>query len=171
MKLYMIWRARFERRMNQCRSYPWKSFGLAVENKTDLKGKRLSSPRQIIPKSIVNVKGMNVILHRLRFVPINRWTVTPYCSRWLVFTRMSHSDFHLLSRRMYKCNSILFMFIHDDIIKNILKMSYDYSCYLPCFICSYFHYYILRWWRYVLHNLRLKIIYPKEDNALKDEGF
>jgi hypothetical protein len=31
--------------MNQCRSYPWKSFGSAVENETDLKGKRLSSPR------------------------------------------------------------------------------------------------------------------------------
>jgi hypothetical protein len=39
MKLYMIWRARFERRMNQFRSYLWKSFGLAVENETDLKGK------------------------------------------------------------------------------------------------------------------------------------
>jgi hypothetical protein len=44
MKLYIIQRARFERRMNQCQSYPWKSFGLAVEKETDLKGKRLSSP-------------------------------------------------------------------------------------------------------------------------------
>jgi hypothetical protein len=58
--------------MNQFRSYLWRSFGLAVENETDLKGKRLSSPRKIIPKSIVNVKGMDVILHRLRPVPINR---------------------------------------------------------------------------------------------------
>jgi hypothetical protein len=39
---------------------------------TDLKGKRLSSPHGIIIKSIVNIKGMNVILHRLRPVPINR---------------------------------------------------------------------------------------------------
>jgi hypothetical protein len=37
-----------------------------------LKGKRLSSPRWIVLKSIVNKKGMNVILHRLRPVPINR---------------------------------------------------------------------------------------------------
>jgi hypothetical protein len=29
----------------QFRSYVWRSFGLAVENETDLKGKRLSSPR------------------------------------------------------------------------------------------------------------------------------
>jgi hypothetical protein len=58
--------------MNQCRSYPRKSFALAMENETDLKGKRLSSSRYFIPKSVVNVKGMNVILHRLRHVPINR---------------------------------------------------------------------------------------------------
>jgi hypothetical protein len=45
MKLYIIQRARFERRMNQCRSYSWKNFGIAVEKETDLKGKRLSSPR------------------------------------------------------------------------------------------------------------------------------
>ena len=36
------------------------------------KGKRLFSPRWIVLKSIVNIKGMNVILHRLRPVPINR---------------------------------------------------------------------------------------------------
>jgi hypothetical protein len=57
--------------MYQLRSYVWRSFGLAVENKTDLKGKRLSSPRQIVLKSIVNIKDMDVILHRLRLVPIN----------------------------------------------------------------------------------------------------
>jgi hypothetical protein len=58
--------------MNQCRSYPRKSFGLSMENETDLKGERLSSPRYFIPKSVVNVKGMNVILYRLRPMPINR---------------------------------------------------------------------------------------------------
>jgi hypothetical protein len=58
---------------------------------------------------------MNVISHRLCHVPINRWTMT--CSRWLVFTRASLLDFCLLSSRRYKCNSILFIFIHDDIIK------------------------------------------------------
>jgi hypothetical protein len=34
--------------------------------------KRPSSPRQVVYKSIVNIKGINVILHRLRPVPINR---------------------------------------------------------------------------------------------------
>jgi hypothetical protein len=37
-----------------------------------LKGERPSSPRWVIHKSIVNMKGMNVNLHRLRLVPINR---------------------------------------------------------------------------------------------------
>jgi hypothetical protein len=32
----------------------------------------LSSPRQIVLKSIVSINGMNVISHRLRPVPINR---------------------------------------------------------------------------------------------------
>jgi hypothetical protein len=39
---------------------------------TDLKGKRLSSPHRVFYKSIVNVKGMNVIYHTLCPVPINR---------------------------------------------------------------------------------------------------
>jgi hypothetical protein len=39
---------------------------------TDLKGKRLSSPHRFIYKSIINVKGMNVISHWLRPMPINR---------------------------------------------------------------------------------------------------
>jgi hypothetical protein len=59
-------------RLNQLRSYAQGSFGSAAEKKPDLKGKRLSSPRWIVLKSIVNIKGMNVILHRLRPVPINR---------------------------------------------------------------------------------------------------
>jgi hypothetical protein len=39
---------------------------------TDLKGKRLSSPYKFVYRSIVNIKGMNVISYRLRPVPINR---------------------------------------------------------------------------------------------------
>jgi hypothetical protein len=43
-----------------------------VEKGTDLNVKRPSSPCWVIHKSIVNMKGMNVNLHRLRPVPINR---------------------------------------------------------------------------------------------------
>jgi hypothetical protein len=43
-----------------------------AEKGTDLKGKRLSSLRWVVYKSIVNIKGMNVNLHRLCSVAINR---------------------------------------------------------------------------------------------------
>jgi hypothetical protein len=58
--------------MMQLRSYAQGSFGSAAGKGTDLKGKRLFSPRWIVLTSIVNINGMNVILHRLRPVPINR---------------------------------------------------------------------------------------------------
>jgi hypothetical protein len=43
-----------------------------AEKETDLKRKRLFSPHRVVYKIIINVKGMNVISHRLRHVPINR---------------------------------------------------------------------------------------------------
>jgi hypothetical protein len=54
------------------RSYAQGSFSSLVEKGTDSKGKGLFSPRWFVHKSIVNIKGMNIILHRLRPVPINR---------------------------------------------------------------------------------------------------
>ena len=42
------------------------------KKETDLKRKRLSRPRWITIKLLANVKGMNVILHGLCTVPINR---------------------------------------------------------------------------------------------------
>jgi hypothetical protein len=60
------------RRLMQCRSYAQGSFGMTAEKETDLKGKRLFRPRWITIESLVNVKGMRVILHGLRPVPINR---------------------------------------------------------------------------------------------------
>jgi hypothetical protein len=44
----------------------------AVEDETDLKEKRLLSPRQLAFWLTVNVRGMNVILLVLCPVPINR---------------------------------------------------------------------------------------------------
>jgi hypothetical protein len=43
-----------------------------VENETDPKEKRLPSPRQLTFCLTVDVRDMNVILLRLRPVPINR---------------------------------------------------------------------------------------------------
>jgi hypothetical protein len=71
------------RRLAQSRSYVQKSFGMIAEKETELKRKRLFRPRWVTIESLANVKGMDVILHGLRPVPINRWTVLPYCSRRL----------------------------------------------------------------------------------------
>jgi hypothetical protein len=43
-----------------------------AEKGTDLKRKGLFSPHRVVYKIIINVKGMNVISHRLRPVSINR---------------------------------------------------------------------------------------------------
>jgi hypothetical protein len=50
----------------------WLSTRMVVENETDLKGKRLLSPRQLTFWLTINVRDMNVILPRLRPAPINR---------------------------------------------------------------------------------------------------
>jgi hypothetical protein len=48
------------------------SFGTIAEKETDLKRKRLFRHRWVTIESLANVKGMGVILHGLRPVPINR---------------------------------------------------------------------------------------------------
>jgi hypothetical protein len=58
--------------MARSRSCTQKSFGIIAEKETDLKMKRLFRPRQITIELLANVKGMGVILHGLRPVPINR---------------------------------------------------------------------------------------------------
>jgi hypothetical protein len=78
-----VWKAQRIRRLTQRRSYAQGSFGMTAEKGTDLKGKRPFRPRWITIELLANVKGMSVILHGLRLVPINRWTVLSYCSRWL----------------------------------------------------------------------------------------
>jgi hypothetical protein len=72
IKLYTIWKTWSRRRLMLFRSYVQGCFGSTAEKETDLKGKRLSSPQWIVLKIIVNIKDMNVILHKLRPVPINR---------------------------------------------------------------------------------------------------
>jgi hypothetical protein len=130
----------------------------------------LSSPHWIVYKSIINVKAMNVISHRLRPVPINRWTSPPYCSGWLVLAHASRLYFYLLSSRRYICNSILFLFFHD----NIMRM--NWQCYIIVHVISYISYaspFIniyrdhegMSFMTFVWGSL-----YPKGNNASKDEG-
>jgi hypothetical protein len=60
------------RRLPLLRSYVQGSFGSFAGKGTNLKEKRLFSPHRFVYKLIINVKGMNVISHRLRPVSINR---------------------------------------------------------------------------------------------------
>jgi hypothetical protein len=93
LKAYTMRRAWSWRRLSLLRSYVQGSFGPIAEKGTDLKAKRLSSPHRFFYKSIVNVKGITIISHRLCPMPINRWTVPPYCSRWLVLAHTSRLYF------------------------------------------------------------------------------
>jgi hypothetical protein len=105
---------------------------LETKGSTDLKSKRLFSPLWfvfwlwlVIKDTNVTLSGLrpvpikdtNVTLSGLRPVPINRWTVPQYRSRWLVFTRTSLLNLYLLSSLRYKCNSLLLIFVHDEIMK------------------------------------------------------
>jgi hypothetical protein len=60
-----------------------------VKNGTDLKEKRLLSPRHLALWLIENVRDMNAILPGLRPMPINRRTVTSYYSRCIVIALAS----------------------------------------------------------------------------------
>jgi hypothetical protein len=135
LKICTIRRAWSWWRLLLLRSYAKGSFGSIAGGGTDLKEKRLSSPHRFFYKSIVNAKGIIVIFHRLRSAPINRWTVPPYCSRWLVFTRALRLDFYLLSSRRYKFNTILFLFTYDNnkYVNNVI----------PLFILSFMFYILL----------------------------
>jgi hypothetical protein len=107
------------RRLPLLRSHAQGSFGSVAEKGTDLKGKGLFSPHRFIYKSIINVKGMTIISHRLRPVPINRWTVPLYCSRGLILAFASHLYFLAFYQvEGTFCNSILFLSFHDYIMKN-----------------------------------------------------
>jgi hypothetical protein len=131
IKAYTMRRAWSWRRLSLLRSYTQGSFGSIAEKGTDLKVKRLSSPHRFVYKSVINVKGMNVISHRLRLVPINRWTVSLYCSRWPVFARASLLYFYLLSSRRYFCNSISFLFLHNN------KMRTNWLCHITIHVIPY----------------------------------
>ena len=140
------------------------SFGSVPEKGTDLRRKRLSSPQQIVLKSIVNMKGMNVISHRLRPMSINRWTVPPYCSRGLgICFCVTLVLFTFSQDRRYICNLKSFLFSHVNKIEMI-----PWWClyYISCFIWV-FRYYLLYLRRYVSYDLRPKPIISRRDIMLR----
>jgi hypothetical protein len=114
---------------------------------------------------------MNVILPRLRPAPINRWTVTPYCSRCIVITLASLSRFHLLTSRRYQCNINVMninMRLWNENINNLNMCHhylYSFVFRIPSFISVYWDDEGAPFTPFVWESL-----YPKGDNVSKDEG-
>ena len=70
--LYQRGRTSKDTKVGSAEAVKQESFGVIAEKETDLKMKRLFRPRQITIELLSSVKGMNIILHGLRPVPINR---------------------------------------------------------------------------------------------------
>jgi hypothetical protein len=115
---------------------------------------------------------MNVILSGLRPVPINRWTVPPYYSRWLVITHVSFLDFYLLSSRRYKCNlniiNVCLWLYNDDMNNLMIEDDYSYFfyvLYVPVYIFIHWNDEGMSFMTFVWSSL-----HPKGDNVTNDEG-
>jgi hypothetical protein len=114
---------------------------------------------------------MNVILSGLHHVPINRWTVTPYWSRCIVIALASLSHFHLLISRMYQCNVNIVNIYSHLWNENVTNLSiyhhylHSFVFHIPSFIFVYWDDEGTPFMTFVWRSL-----YPKGDNASKDEG-
>jgi hypothetical protein len=133
---------------------------------TDLKMKSQIRPRRITIELSINVKGINVILHGLRPVPINRWTVLLYCSCWLGI-RFSHHAC-IFTFRQSEATFIICYYGYDNENKKEVD---DNICIIICI--SYMH--------SSLSSIELtkvssfltfvrNSLCPKGYNVLKDEG-
>jgi hypothetical protein len=120
---------------------------------TDLKMKRQIRPRRITIELLANVKGMNVILHGLRPLPINRWTVLPYCSRWLGIRFLHHVC--TLAFLQTKGTSIICNCGYGNANKNKLMMMFILFFVFRIWILPH---YLLCLRRFFLHNLRPEFI-------------
>jgi hypothetical protein len=89
---------------------------------TDLKMKRQIRPWRITIELLANVKGMNVIVHGLRPLPINRWTVLPYCSRWLGIRFLHHA--YTFTSRQTEGTSIICYCRYGNANKNKLMITF-----------------------------------------------
>ena len=124
------------RRLTQCRSYTEGGFGMTAGKRTDLKGKRLLKPQWITLESLANVRGTNVISKGLCPLPINRWTVLPYCSGGLDICFLRHAcTFTFCQAEGTKCNSILFLYWFTIMYWEIYIYIYIWCYCSYCFLC------------------------------------
>ena len=152
------------RRMVHSRSCAQGSFVAIAERGTDLKDEKTTWTLSDFHKSLTNVMDINVILRGLRPASINRWTVLPYCSRWLGICFCVTLVLFIFSQdRRYICNSKSFLFFHVNKIEMILWWCLYY---ISCFIWILRHY-LLCSRRYVSYDLRPKLIISRRDIMLR----
>ena len=133
---------------------------------TDLKMKSQIRPWRIIIELLINVKGINVILHGLRPAPINRWTVLPYCSRWLGIRFLHHAC--TFAFRQFKGTFIICYYKYDNANKNELMIISILLFVSHVWILSYHLPSIRRVFSFI--TFVRNSLYPKGHNVLKDEG-
>jgi hypothetical protein len=124
---------------------------------TDLKMKRHIRPRRITIELLANVKGMNVILHRLRPLPINRWTGIRFLLHACTLTFRQIEGTFIIRYCGYgntNKNKLMIMFI---LFFCILYMNPSSSFIVLTKVFSFTI--------FVQNSL-----YPKGNNVLKDEG-
>ena len=144
------------RRLTQCRRCEQESFGVIAEKETDLKMKRLFRPRWITIELLPIVKGMDVILHGLCPVPINRWTVPPYCSRWLGIRFLHHARTFIF--RQTEGTFVICYCEYDNANKRELMIMFILFFVFCIWI---FPHRLLCLWRFFFHNLHPKFIIPE----------
>jgi hypothetical protein len=112
---------------------------------TDLKMKRQIRPRRITTELLANVNDMNVILHGLRPLPINRWTVGIHF--------LHHAC--TLTFRQTEGISIICYCEYGNANKNKLIIMFILFLIFRIWILSH---HLLCLWRFFLHNLRPEFI-------------
>ena len=133
---------------------------------TDLKMKRQIRPRGITIELLINVKGMNVILHGLHPVPINRWTELSSCSRWLDIRFMHHAC--TFTFRQTEGTFIICYFGYDNANNNKLMIISILFFVFHIWILLYHLLCLLRFSSFI--TFVRNSLCPKGHNVLKDAG-
>jgi hypothetical protein len=95
-------------RRSSRRRYCLRALTTNVKHGAESKRKRLVNAWWFMLRLCAHVKVINVFLLGLCPVPINRWTIPPYCSRWIIIALVSTPS----NNWRYQCNmNLIHMFI------------------------------------------------------------
>ena len=121
----------------------------------------------LLLRPVVNVRDMNVIFPGLRPAPINRWTVTPYCSHCIVIARASLTFSPSIKPKVtmkYKYCEHLLMFMkwNKNVNNLLLYCHYLHSSYV--FSCFFIYTYL------ITKMMKVRTLWPSsEDQYIQRE--